>query len=84
MIKVIEQSTDERNEETKNLFEQIKPLLDKGHTYMGACVIIGRVPEKNRHRYYNVAWFKELKDYGSKCGYLLHHPTDTARKTVED
>ena len=44
MIKVIEQSTDERNEETKQLFEQIKPLLDKGHTYMSACIEIRRVP----------------------------------------
>ena len=84
MIKVIEQSTAERNEETKQLFEQIKPLLDKGHTYMSACIEIGRVPLKSRHRYYTMAWFRELKEYGATQGYPYRMYRDTARKTVED
>ena len=68
-IRVIEQSTSERNEETKKLFEQIRPLLDDYYSYMGALVKIGRVPSLYRNSYYNQSGFRELKEYGEKQGY---------------
>ena len=68
-ITVIEQSTSERNEETKRLFEEIRPLLDTGYSYMGALVHIGRIPKQYVHSYYSQAWFRELKEYGESQGY---------------
>lgn len=68
-ITVIEQSTSERNEETVSLFNQIKPLLDNGFSYMGACIHIGRVPLKTRNSYYKKQWFRDLREYGESMGY---------------
>jgi len=68
-ITVITQTTEERNEETKKLFEQIRPLLDNGYGYMGAVVEIGKVPDKYRNSYYGQAWFRDLKEYGEQQGY---------------
>ena len=69
MITVITQTTSERNEETRQLFEQIKPLLDDGYGYMSALVHIGKVPDKTRNSYYRQAWFQDLRKYGESQGY---------------
>lgn len=69
MITVIEQTTKDRNNETKELFEKIKPLLDQGYSYMTACVMVGRCKKSLRNQYYNYAWFKDLKRYGESQGY---------------
>ena len=70
-ITVIEQTTAERRQETINLFNQIKPLLDDGYGYMSACVKIGKVPDNGRQKsgYYMHGWFKDLKAYGESQGY---------------
>ena len=68
-IKVIEQTTRERNEETKALFDAIRPLLDEGYSYMTACVKIGHVDEVASHGQYGNGWFKDLKKYGATQGY---------------
>ena len=68
-ITVIEQSTSERNEETVNLWETIRPLLDKGYSYMGACIHIGKVPPNTRNSYYKKQWFRDLREYGESMGY---------------
>ena len=70
MIKVIEQSTAERKEETRRLFESIKPLLDHGYGYKQALEKIGRIPVDSRVGYTTHGWFKELKEYGETQGYL--------------
>ena len=70
MITVISQTTSERNEETRQLFEQIKPLLDDGYGYMSALVQIGRVTKsESKCGHYRHAWFRDLKEYGEKMGY---------------
>ena len=68
-ITVITQTTAERNQETKELFEQIKPLLDEGYSYMTACIMVGKANKKLRNRYYSYGWFKDLKAYGKTQGY---------------
>ena len=72
MITVIEQTTAERQEETKQLFEQIKPLLDEGYSYMTACIMIGKCEHKTRTVQYSRSWFSDLKEYGETQGYPYH------------
>lgn len=69
MITVIETTTEERHEETKALFEQIKPYLDKGYSYMNALIEIGKVQKHLRSPTYNHGFFKDLKRYGESQGY---------------
>ena len=69
MITVIEQSTDERKQETQELFEQIRPLLDKGYSYMTACVMVGRCKDNLKNNYYTNGWFHDLKEFGKSQGY---------------
>ena len=69
MITVIEQTTAERQEETKQLFEQIKPLLDEGYSYMTACIMVGRCNKETRTVHYSRSWFSDLKEYGKSQGY---------------
>ena len=70
MITVISQTTSERNEETRQLFEQIRPLLDDGYGYMSALIQIGRVTAvESKNGYYNHAWFRDLRAYGESQGY---------------
>ena len=69
MITVVEQTTNERREEARQLFEQIKPYLDEGYSYMNACVLVGRCKVNLRNQYYKYGWFKDLKEYGEAMGY---------------
>lgn len=69
MIRVIEQGTEERKRETKELFESIRPLLDKGYSYMTACVMLGYCEDRLRHNHYSKGWFHDLKEYGKSRGY---------------
>ena len=69
MITVIEQSTSERQAETRELFEQIQPLLDEGYGYMSACVAVGRCKAPLKNNYYTGGWFRDLKTYGESQGY---------------
>lgn len=68
MIKVIAQSTSEREDETKELFERIKPYLDEGHSYRNALIMGGYIKESvslNRFQ----GWFRDLTCYGASQGY---------------
>ena len=71
MITVTAQSTAERNQETRHLFEQIKPLLDEGYNYSNALVKIGRIPY--HQSLIRRAWFRDLIEYGKSQGYSYHH-----------
>ena len=66
-IIVIEQTTEERKQETKELFEQIKPLLDKGMIYSNAVRKVKGMPENSSRS--SQAWYKELIAYGETQGY---------------
>ena len=59
-IKVITQTTQERMEETKKLYEQCKPYLKEGYT-LGEAV--QKVKNINHTGFYKSGWFKELKEY---------------------
>ena len=68
MITVIEQTTAERNQETMELFNNIRPYLDQGYTYRSALNEVGRI-RRMGGGYYTQAWFRELIEYGEKQGY---------------
>ena len=71
MITVISQTTAERNEETRQLFESIRPYLDNGHTYRSALNEIGKIRNMSGG-YYTQSWFRELLSYGESQGYPYH------------
>lgn len=65
-ITVIEQTTAERQKETEELYEQVKPYLDKG------LPIYKAVPQAlhiNHMGFHQQRWYKDLLDYAVKQGY---------------
>ena len=64
-MKVIELSTAEREQETKELFEAIRPLLDGGYTYNKALRKVKNLKSLNT----NNAWYRDVIKYGEKMGY---------------
>ena len=68
MITIVEQTTAERNEETKKLFESIKPYLDDGFNYRRALILVGRIG-KNTKLNKRTGWFRDLTEYGGSQGY---------------
>ena len=65
-INVISQSSKERREEIKKLFEEMKPYLDDGKTYNQAVSIV----KNTKTTYSHTQWFKDLVEYGESQGYL--------------
>lgn len=63
---VISQTTAERRQETKDLFEQCKPYLDEGMGLVQALMIVKDL--RSRH-IYSLAWYKEVRDYAYAQGY---------------
>lgn len=57
-IKVISQTTREREEETHQLFLQLKPLLDNGYTLSKA---VKQELNIKHNSFYNQTWYKDLK-----------------------
>ena len=70
-ITVISQTTAERNEETRQLFNSIRPYLDKGYSYRSALNQIGKIRNMSGG-YYTQSWFRELIEYGETQGYPYH------------
>ena len=66
VIRIISQTTKEREDETIELFNKVKPLLDKGYSYSLAVRSIKNI--KNIH-VSNYSWFKDLVKYGTSQGY---------------
>lgn len=67
-IKVISQNTKERENETIELFNKVKPLLDKGYIYSKAVrEIKGQHIGLNR---FHDAWYRDLIAYGESQGYF--------------
>ena len=66
-ITVISQTTTERQQETIELFQKCKPYLDKGETLSNA---VQKVLQRHHNRFYNQAWYKELREYAYSQGYI--------------
>ena len=86
MIKVIVQSTSDREQETIQLFERIRPYLDMGYTYASSLRLIGRISPKSRVNR-NRGWFRDLVDYGESQGYrygdyVYHHESKVGKAKV--
>ena len=64
VIKVIQQSTSDRKQETINLFNKIKPYLDDGYSFTRALKLCGYTVYN-----YKSGWFKHLIDYARTQGY---------------
>lgn len=67
MVKVISQTTAERNRETQELFEKIRPLLDEGYSYRQAVIKVKDISSTSNVVKY--AWFRDVVEYGKKQGY---------------
>lgn len=63
-ITVIQQTTAERNKETRELFERIKPLIDDGYSFRQALIKLGYRVSNTRN-----GWYKDLVDYAQTQGY---------------
>ena len=66
-IKVISQSTKEREQETIDLFNKAKPYLDDGCSYRLAIIkALGLNPNHFRS---NAKWYRDFIDYANAHGY---------------
>ena len=66
MIKVIEQSTAERRQETIDLFNKVKPLVDDGWAFRQAVLhITGKTSIGTQKR----GWYRDLCEYAKTQGY---------------
>lgn len=63
---VISQNTSERKNETIELFNKIKPLLDAGSIYTTALM---EVTNRKRRPSKNDGWVKDVIEYGETQGY---------------
>ena len=66
-IKIICKSTSERENETKELFEAIKPYLDDGWNYSDACMIVKDITRRPRRN--EGGWYRDVIEYGESQGY---------------
>ena len=64
-MRVVERSTSEREQETRTLFHEIQPYLDKGYSYNQAVKKVKGLNTVNT----NQAWYREVIEYGEKQGY---------------
>ena len=64
-IRIIEQTTSEREQETRELFEKCRPLLDKG---CGLYTAVKTVSDKKPTHTKN-GWYRDLIDYAASQGY---------------
>ena len=67
-IKIIEQTTAERNQETQELWKQVEPLLQKGYPLTKAVAIVKNL---NHFGFQNRAWYKEVREIALSKGYYL-------------
>ena len=67
-ITVVSQTTSEREEETKELFEQCKELMNEGYTLNQA---VRKIKNLNYHSLTKRAWYRDLKEYAETQGVKL-------------
>ena len=66
-IKVISQSTKEREQETIDLFNKAKPYLDDGCSYRSA--IIKALGLNLNSRFNTMRWYRDFIEYADAHGY---------------
>lgn len=66
-IKVICQSTNERKQETIDLFNKAKPYLDDGCSYRLAIIKALGLNQNNCRS--NAKWYRDFMDYADAHGY---------------
>ena len=67
-IKVIETTTAERKQETVDIFQQVKPYLDRGYSLRQAVL---KVSDRNITNIKN-GWYRDLIEYCESQGYEYH------------
>lgn len=66
-IKVICQSTKEREQEIIDLFNKAKPYLDNGFSYRSSLIkVLGKEPNSS---FSHFSWYKEFMKYADAHGY---------------
>ena len=67
-IKVIEQTTAERRQETVDIFNKVQPYLDRGYSLRQAVL---RCTDRNITNVKN-GWYRDLIEYCESQGYEYH------------
>ena len=62
---LVERSQEDIDKETKELFEEVKPSLDKGHNLYSAVKELKKVRYVRTH----CAWYRRLEEYCKEQGY---------------
>ena len=70
-IKVIQQTTKERQEETIKLFKIIKPFLDNGYTINKAFRASGLVSQNSYFSWRGKSWSRDIVKYAEENGYNI-------------
>ena len=65
-IHVVSQNTNEREAETRALFQKCKPYLDEGYCLSRAVMLVKGIKYQSFGRYH---WYQELKKYAESQGY---------------
>jgi type II secretory pathway component PulF len=67
-MRIIERNTDERKQDTIDLYNQIKPLLDQG---LPITTAVKQYLGIQYNSFSNRTWYKELRDYAVSQGYKM-------------
>ena len=81
-FKVISQSTKEREQETIDLFNKIKPYLNEGFSYRSAIIkALGLNPNNS---FGNARWYRDFIEYADAHGYPKSEYTYKRTRSVAD
>ena len=81
-IKVISQSTKEREQETIDLFNKAKPYLDDGFSYRLALIkVLGK---ESNSSFSHFSWYKEFMEYADAHGYPKSEYRYKRTRSVKD
>ena len=66
-IRVIERTTQDMENETRELFQECQPYLDDGMGLVQAVKIVKNIDYAS---FQNLAWYKRLRAYATEQGYI--------------